>query len=78
MMLEKQAVSKKRSTLGNIYTAGSRTSCLPCFYRLVRVEPLLRPGIDYEIDEAIFMVHEDYIRPMKGDPYKGEDNLFEE
>lgn len=41
------------------------------------VNPLLRPEIDYDINEAINLIHEQYIESMKGEPYKGEDNYFE-
>ncbi len=40
------------------------------------VFPLLREGIDYNIDDAVFEIHRKYIRPMKGGRYSGDDNLF--
>jgi len=42
------------------------------------VNPLLKSGIEYNIDEAIFMIHDHYIHLLHGDSYQGNENLFSE
>lgn len=40
------------------------------------INPLLKSGIQYDIDEAAFIMHEKFIELMKGNPYRGANNLF--
>jgi predicted nucleotidyltransferase component of viral defense system len=42
------------------------------------IEGLLAPAIDYDINEAINLVHEELIQQLEGDPYQGDDNIFVE
>lgn len=39
-------------------------------------KPLLREGIEYEIDKAVRIVHEQFVSLLDGDPYQGEENIF--
>jgi len=41
-------------------------------------KPLLREGIEYEIDKAVRIVHEQFVSLLDGDPYQGEGNVFRE
>lgn len=40
------------------------------------IRPLLREGIEYNIDRAAWMIYNQYIKSIGGDPYRGEDNFF--
>ena len=40
-------------------------------------ESLISRDLDYDIREAVHLVHENIIKKIAGDPYRGEDNIFQ-
>ncbi|MEA1927504.1 MAG: nucleotidyl transferase AbiEii/AbiGii toxin family protein [Candidatus Auribacterota bacterium] len=40
------------------------------------ITPLLRAGQEYDIDAAVMIIHDKFIKKLAGEPYSGADNIF--